>query len=212
MKACQEVSEKLMVCFARGLGFEDDYFVKAHDISRANSQTVLRLLHYFPVELDGEGKVKEGLFRAGPHADWDFVTLLFQKGGQSGLEICPGREVVTEFGAGDEWSKVDFEKPDEIICNIGDQLMSWSDDRFKSTLHRVATPRIIGQDYFGERYSMAFFNQPCTDCIIQGPKKKYPAVTGAEFTKLAMERNFRALKEKMEELKGVKGELVEGSA
>jgi len=85
--------------------------------------------------------------------------------------------------------------------------MSWSDDRFKSTFHRVATPRIVGEDYFGDRYSMAYFNQPCMDCVIQGPGKKYKAVTGEEFTKLAMERNFKALKEKREELEAVASDL-----
>ena len=37
----------------------------------------------------------------------DFLTLLFQKAGQSGLEICPGREVSTSFGYGDTWTKVE---------------------------------------------------------------------------------------------------------
>lgn len=197
MKLCQNVSEKLMVCFARGLGFEDDYFIKAHDISRPNSQTVLRLLHYF--EMDKSVPTPEGYYRAGAHADWDFITLLFQRPGQSGLEICPGREIVSEFGIGDVWTKVNPTEG-EIVCNIGDQLMSWSDDRFKSTFHRVMTPTDPEVDYYGPRYSMAFFNQPCTDCTIQGPLKKYPMVTGAEFTKNAMNRNFAALKAKREAL------------
>ena len=87
-----------MLCFARGLGFPDNYFIKAHDITRPNAQTVLRLLHYFAV--DPSVPVPEGYYRAGAHTDWDFITLLFQKGGQSGLEICPGREVVTGFRDG----------------------------------------------------------------------------------------------------------------
>lgn len=69
------------------------------------------------------------------------------------MEICPGREVVTEFGLGDEWTKVEL-GPGDIICNIGDLLMSWSDDRFKSTFHRVKAPSEVG-DYYGERYSIA---------------------------------------------------------
>lgn len=185
MRLCQGVSEKLMVCFARGLGFDDDYFIKAHNISRPNSQTVLRLLHYF--EMDKSIPTPDGYYRAGAHADWDFITLLFQRPGQSGLEICPGREVVSEFGIGDVWTKVEPAEG-EIVCNIGDQLMSWSDDRFKSTFHRVKTPMDPEVDYFGPRYSMAFFNQPCTDCTIQGPLKKYPMVTGEEFTRNAMNR------------------------
>jgi len=126
----------------------------------------------------------------------DFSTVLFQREGQSGLEICPGRDVVTKFALGDKWTKVDL-KAGDIICNIGDLLMSWSDDRFKSTFHRVKAPCEPG-DYYGERYSIAFFNQPCKDAIIQGPKKKYPEVTGEQFTANAMKTYFAALNAKRE--------------
>ncbi|KAI0023556.1 Clavaminate synthase-like protein [Xylariomycetidae sp. FL0641] len=193
MRRVQAVSERLMVCFARGLGFEDDYFVRYHDISKPNIQTVLRCLHYFAV--DPNAPTPEGYYRAGAHADWDFLTLLFQRPGQSGLEICPGREVFTEFGQGDAWTKVE-PAAGEIVCNIGDLLMSWSDDRFKSTFHRVKTPTDPAVDYYGPRFSMAYFNQPNTDCEIQGPLKKYPVVTGTQFTEAAMKRNFAALEAK----------------
>lgn len=84
MYQVQRVSEMLMVCFARGLGFPDDYFVKAHDVRRPESQTVARLLHYFETPRDTGGEVWH---RAGAHTDWDLLTLLFQKEGQSGLEV-----------------------------------------------------------------------------------------------------------------------------
>ncbi|KAI0884264.1 Clavaminate synthase-like protein [Annulohypoxylon maeteangense] len=205
MHRAQEVSEKLMLCFARGLGFDDGYFVAAHDVARPSAQTVLRILHYF--EMDASAPTPAGYYRAGAHADWDFVTLLFQRPGQSGLEICPGREVCTEFGVGDTWTKVEPAEG-EIVCNIGDLLMSWSDDRFKSTFHRVKTPTDPAVDYYGPRYSMAYFNQPNTDCKIQGPLKKYPMVTGSEFTKAAMKRNYEALEAKKKALanEGVRSE------
>lgn len=111
----QRLSERLMVCLARGLGFPDDYFVRQHDATRPNVQTVLRALHYFA--LDPDVPVPEGYFRAGEHADWDFLTLLFQRPGQSGLEICPGREVFTEYGRGDVWTKVE-PVAGEIVCNM----------------------------------------------------------------------------------------------
>ncbi|KAF2661397.1 oxidoreductase domain-containing protein [Lophiostoma macrostomum CBS 122681] len=196
MRQAQGVSEKLMTCFARGLGFEEDYFIKAHDINRESSQTVCRLLHYFetPQVPNPTGEV---FHRAGAHVDWDLLTLLFQKAGQSGLEICPGREVSTSFGYGDSWTKVEPDaSKNAIICNVGDLLMSWSDDRFKSTFHRVKAPCEPG-DYYGERYSIAFFNQPCKDAKIQGPLKKYPLVTGEEFTRNAMSRNYKALQDKL---------------
>lgn len=93
--------------------------------------------------------------------------------------------------------------------------MSWSDDLFKSTFHRVKAPT-EPDDYYGERYSIAFFNQPCRDTLIQGPRKKYPLVTGEEFTRNAMMRNFQALEEKrrkealeMAENEGLKGAKLE---
>lgn len=183
----QAVSEKLMICFARGLGFPDNFFIECHDVSKPDSQTVGRLLHYFPTPENTTGEVYH---RAGAHTDWDFLTLLFQKAGQSGLEICPGREVSTSFGYGDTWTKVNPDpESNGIICNIGDLLMSWSDDRFKSTFHRVKAPS-DPEDYYGERYSIAFFNQPRKSAKIQGPLKKYPMVTGEEFTRNAMQRNY----------------------
>ena len=199
MELVQKVSEKLMLCFARGLGFPDDYFIKYHDVSRPNAQTVLRFLRYFALPKPENRPDKHAVYhRAGAHADWDFLTLLFQRDGQSGLEICPGREAVTEFGAGDEWTPV-VPKTGDIICNIGDLLMSWSDDRFKSTIHRVKAP-YDENDYFGDRYSIAYFNQPCSDALIQGPLKKYPSITGREFTDRAMKRNFTAVKAKQQAL------------
>jgi isopenicillin N synthase-like dioxygenase len=204
MEHCQAVSEKMMRCFAGGLGFEEDFFIKAHDIKRDNIQSVLRLLHYFPVpkaeeaQTDVSGKAKWN--RAGAHTDWDFLTLLFQLPNQGRLEICPGREAHTSFALGNTWTRVSTPQVQEedqiIVCNIGVMLMSWSEDRFKSTFHRVATPEGTGApgEFFGERYSMAFFNQPCTVTVIQGPLKKYDAMTAKEFTDLAMSRNFARLK------------------
>lgn len=63
----QAVSEKVMLCLARGLGFADDYFIKAHDVSRPEAQSVLRLIHY-PAQ-DKGAPVREGYYRSGlPHA------------------------------------------------------------------------------------------------------------------------------------------------
>lgn len=73
MRAVQGISEKLMVCFARGLGFEDGEFVKWHDVEKANSQSALRLLHYYATPEMGDGEVYH---RAGAHADWVCCSVL----------------------------------------------------------------------------------------------------------------------------------------
>ena len=121
MHKVQGVSEKLMVCFSRGLGFPDDYFCEAHDVRRPESQTVCRLLHYFetPQVPNPTGEV---FHRAGAHADWDFLTLLFQKAGQSGLEICPGREVSTSFGYGDAWTKIEPDSDKNAIGKLSSSV------------------------------------------------------------------------------------------
>jgi isopenicillin N synthase-like dioxygenase len=145
----------------------------------------MRLLHFFELPDMFDGRMYH---RVGAHADWAFLTLLFQREGQDGLEICRGSEVVTEHGIGDEWTEVDT-ATGGIVCNIGNVLMSWSIDRFKSTFHRVKTP-CGPNDYFGDRYSIVYFNHPCKDISIQGPSKKYSMVAGTQFTERAMKRNW----------------------
>ncbi len=73
-----------------------------------------------------------------------------------------------------------------ITVNIGDMLMQWSDDRLKSTFHRVRMPR--PGEYQGPRYSIGFFNQANKSSVIQGPKKKYAPISGLDFILAAMQR------------------------
>ncbi|KAL1407904.1 hypothetical protein Q8F55_007340 [Vanrija albida] len=136
---------------------------------------------------DVEGKsFGANFWRAGAHADFDILTMLFQRDGEGGLEVCPGRVVVDDYGMGADWLPVEA-RSDRIVCNIGDQLMRWSDDRLKSTYHRVRLPE--GDEPRGPRYSIAFFNQARGGVLIQGPQKKYPAITGAQFIADALARN-----------------------
>ncbi|MEM0911574.1 MAG: 2OG-Fe(II) oxygenase family protein [Pseudomonadota bacterium] len=172
---------KILSCFADKLGFERDFFTQGHNRSSQHYQSTLRLLHYLP--LAREQTIEKGIWRAGAHTDFDCLTMVFQRNGQSGLQVCPGR------GAEDiqVWSSV--EPNDELItCNIGDMLMRWSDDKLKSTLHRVKMPN--QDEYRGSRYSMAFFCQANKDAIIQGPEKKYPAITAKDYILQRINANF----------------------
>ena len=185
MLSCQELSSKLMSCLAEALGFDADFFIKAHQIELPSSLTTLRLLHY--QDISGT-TLPNNYWRAGPHTDFSLLTLLFQRTGEDGLEVCPGRSTHTSFGFGDQWAPVPAETG-QIAINIGDMLMAWSDDRFKSNFHRVRAPGIgEGQK---SRYSIAYFNQANKDIVIQGPLKKYDPMTAAEYISTAMDRNFR---------------------
>lgn len=71
MHKVQGVSEKLMRCLARALGFDEQFFIQWHDASKPDSQSTLRLLHYYATPEVNDGKVYH---RAGAHADWVGTT------------------------------------------------------------------------------------------------------------------------------------------
>ncbi|GKZ35528.1 hypothetical protein AbraIFM66950_006190 [Aspergillus brasiliensis] len=180
MAKCATISEQLLTCFAVALGFPSDFFCKANDVTKADCLTQLRLIHYPPVDND------PNTWRAGTHTDIGCLTLLFQRDGEDGLEICPGRESHTSFAMGDVFSPLPA-KTGQIVVNIGDMLMAWSDDRLKSTFHRVRATD-VGRS--PSRYSIAYFNQGRREFVMQGPQKKYPPKTVGEWFKESVERNF----------------------
>ena len=171
---------KLLSCFALKLGFDEGFFTRAHDRSVAQYQCTLRLIHYMGME---HAKPADfDLWRAGAHTDFDCLTLLHQKPGQGGLQLCPGSEV-----GSDRWTSVE-PALGVITCNIGDMLMRWSDDRLKSTLHRVRMPR--AGEYLGPRQSIAFFCQANTDATIVGPAGKYAPISAADYLQQRIAANF----------------------
>lgn len=117
------------------LGLAADWFAPA--IEDGNS--VLRLLHYPPIE-DDEG----GAIRAGAHEDINLITLLL------GAEEA-GLELLTKDG---RWIGV---SPPEgaLVINIGDMLQRLTNHVLPSTSHRVRNPE--GQRAHFSRYSMPFF-------------------------------------------------------
>ncbi|MDG5499975.1 2OG-Fe(II) oxygenase family protein [Marinobacter sp. BGYM27] len=180
-----QVGMAILSCFADKLGFERDFFTRAHDRSSPEYQSTLRLLHYLPMADDAQAE--PGIWRAGAHTDFDCLTMVFQKEGQGGLQVCPGKDA--RSSGQQEWSSV-VPRDDVITCNIGDMLMRWSDDKLRSTLHRVRMPR--AGEYRGPRYSMAFFCQANKDVMIQGPEKKYPPISARDYLLQRINANFAA--------------------
>ncbi|GAA0229435.1 isopenicillin N synthase family dioxygenase [Marinomonas primoryensis] len=178
-KQCWDVGMKVLSCFADKLGFDRDFFSKAHDPKQTDYQSTLRLLHYFPTE----GVTEQGnIWRAGAHTDFDCLTLLFQHEGHGGLQVCPGAESDSQ-----RWTNIP-PLPNVITCNIGDMLMRWSDDKLISNLHRVRQPRV--NEYCGSRHSIAFFCQANKKQIIQGPEKRYQPISAADFLNQRIQANF----------------------
>ena len=174
------VGMRVLSCFAAKLGFADDFFTVAHDPSQPGYQSTLRLLHYFAI--DPAQRERLGLWRAGAHTDFDCLTLLFQRAGQGGLQVLPGKDTASQA-----WTPI---KPadDLITCNIGDMLMRWSDDQLPSNFHRVKNP--APGEYQGARYSLAFFAQANRDVLIQSRSGKYQPITAEDYLQQRVAANF----------------------
>jgi isopenicillin N synthase-like dioxygenase len=106
-----------------------------------SAQTMLRVLHYPPVESGIE------LPRAAAHEDINLLTILPASDG-------PGLELQLSDG---EWIEV-VNRPSQVVVNIGDMLQETTEGFLRSTTHRVATPD-EGQAASG-RMSLPLFLHP----------------------------------------------------
>lgn len=172
------VAMRILSCFATELGFDADFFAERHDPARPEYQSTLRLLHYLPTEPEPDGAPR---WRAGAHTDFDCLTLLHQREGEAGLQLCPGRDL--DSG---RWTPVE-PRAGVITCNIGDMLMRWSDEQLPSTLHRVRVPH--GEAATRPRYSIAYFAQADVDAVIESPSGRYPPIAADEYLRQRVAAN-----------------------
>jgi isopenicillin N synthase-like dioxygenase len=175
------VGMKVLSCFADKLGFDREFFTRAHDPLSDTYQSTLRLLHYHAIPPEAQDTLE--LWRAGAHTDFDCLTMLYQREGQGGLQVCPGKEYEAQ-----EWTSIPPNE-DTITCNIGDMLMRWSDDQLPSNFHRVKNP--APGESMGPRYSLAFFCQANTDALITSPSGKYPPITAGDYLAERIRANFK---------------------
>jgi len=180
---------RILSSFARKLGFPDAFFTERHDPTSPEYQSTLRILHYLPMDASD---LRPGEWRAGAHTDFDCLTLLHQRVGQRGLQLCPGAEAASRE-SDDPLGWTDVEPvPGTVTCNIGDMLMRWSDDQLPSTLHRVRMPRpdeIVG-NRLGPRYSIAYFAQADRDAVIDSPSGTHAPITAADYLEQRIAANF----------------------
>jgi isopenicillin N synthase-like dioxygenase len=83
------------------------------------------------------------------------------------------------------------------VVNIGDLMAQWTNDRWVSTLHRVALPELQAGPQ-ARRLSLVFFHQPDDDarieciptCVAPGQAPRYAPVTSGEHLRLKINRHF----------------------
>lgn len=166
----EENGKHLLRAIATYLGLPIDYF----DQHVHNGNSILRGIHYFPIE--DPDSIASDAVRAGAHEDINLITLLI---GAS----ADGLEVLTRSN---EWLPIKAHHTD-IVVNVGDMLQRLTNNKLRSTTHRVVNPpRELMKT---SRFSVPFFLHPRSNmdltslgsCIDTEHPKVYTDMTAGEY-------------------------------
>lgn len=166
----EQTGRDLLRAIAVYLKLEENYF----DDKIHNGNSILRLLHYYPVE--DLSTVPVGAVRAGAHEDINLITLLM--GGSAA-----GLQAQTKDG---NWIDVAPE-PNHIVINMGDMLQRLTNGKLKSTTHRVVN--LDPESMLKPRYSTPFFLHPRSEmdltclesCVDAEHPKRFDDMTAGEY-------------------------------
>ena len=136
------VARRVMAAVAVSLDQPTTFFDEAYAKPLARGQMV-----YYPASTAQDEA--EARFGVAPHTDFGVLTVLMQ-------DSSGGLQVRAKSGDWIEAPPI----PDTLVCNIGDLLARWSNNRFASTVHRVINRTS------NARYSIPVFFDPHTDTII----------------------------------------------
>ena len=163
----EKTAKYVLRALALYLNLEETYF----DNYIHNGYSILRPIHYPPIINEPKNAV-----RAAAHGDINLITLLMGAQGR-------GLQVQKNDG---EWVDA-IAEPDELMINVGDMLSRHTNNKLKSTIHRVINPP---RELWGtSRYSMPFFMHPISDmkldvlesCIDEENPKQFDDITAGEF-------------------------------
>jgi len=159
--------KSLLQAIALYLGLDENYF----DEWVHNGNSILRAIHYPPITSEPKSAI-----RAEQHEDINLITLLV---GAS----ADGLQILTKQG---EWVGV-TSLPEQIVVNVGDMLQRLTNNKLRSTTHRVVNPP--RELWATSRYSIPFFLHPKSnmslaclqDCITAERPKAYEDITAGEY-------------------------------
>jgi len=166
-RAFEKSGKALLQATALFLGLKEHYF----DGFVTNGNSILRAIHYPPIIIEPKTAI-----RAEQHEDINLITLLV---GAS----ADGLQILTEQNS---WIPVPS-LPDQIVVNVGDMLQRFTNNKLRSTTHRVVNPE--RELWHRSRFSIPFFLHPlstmslrCIDsCIDDDNPKAYADITAGEY-------------------------------
>lgn len=142
-----DLCAEIMAIFAAALDLPDRWF----DPLIARHFSYLRFVHY-PAP---DGPVLDGQLRAGAHTDYGSLTLVHTETAPGGLQV---------LGVDGEWIDVPV-VPGGFVVNLGDLMAEWTNDLWRSTLHRVVVPEPADWER-SRRLSIVYFHEPDHDCVV----------------------------------------------
>jgi isopenicillin N synthase-like dioxygenase len=166
-RAFETSGTALLQAIALYLGLDEHYF----DGYVRNGNSILRAIHYPPITSEPKSAI-----RAEQHEDINLITLLI---GAS----ADGLEILTKQN---EWIPV-TSVPEQIVVNVGDMLQRLTNNKLRSTTHRVVNPK--REVWHTSRFSIPFFLHPkssmslrCLEsCIDENHPKAYDDATAGEY-------------------------------
>jgi isopenicillin N synthase-like dioxygenase len=166
-KAFEKSGKSLLQAISLYLGLDENYF----DDHIHNGNSILRAIHYPPITSEPKSAI-----RAEQHEDINLITLLV---GAS----ADGLQILTKQN---EWIGV-TSLPEQIVVNVGDMLQRLTNNRLKSTTHRVVNPP--RPMWHTSRFSIPFFLHPKSEmslaclpeCIDHAHPKAYPDASAGEY-------------------------------
>jgi isopenicillin N synthase-like dioxygenase len=152
--AMEDLGFTLLDVFARALDLPDGWFRPFVD----RSISVMRAINY--ERRPGAPDPLAGQLRMGAHSDYGSLTILL-------ADDVPGLQIREHDGRGadDGWRPVRV-PPGSLVVNLGDLLAEWTNDRWRSTVHRVLPPPAATAGR-ARRRSIAWFQQPNWDAVIR---------------------------------------------
>ena len=176
-RAMEGLAARLMRIFAVALDLPEHYFDDKIDHHFNTCPT-----NHYPVVDDPA----PGQLRAGEHTDFGSLTILAFNDAPGGLQVrMPD----------DSWFDVRAQSG-ELVVNIGDMMARWTNDRWKSTVHRVVNPPQTGPAV-ARRQSIGYFLHPNFDARVEclptchdsaNPPKYAPIMAGEHMREKLLRR------------------------
>ena len=170
-KQAYKMLEKTAVYVLRALALHLQLPETYFDDYVKNGNSILRPIHYPPIT-----EAPKNAVRAAAHGDINLITLLMGAHGK-------GLQVQNHEG---EWIDA-IARKDELMINVGDMLSRLSNNKLKSTIHRVVNPP--KEAWGSSRYSIPFFMHPVSSmplnclehCIDEAHPKAFEDITAGAY-------------------------------